>query len=401
MSGRRDNGASVPLPSAAPDHLADFVAGRSAMVRLDTSDIGWLGGQRTGAPLLGIRPGATASTVTLSVAWGLAAVPSPEVFLAIVNGHLSIDATQVPSGLRADLEAWVEAFNRQMSANNRELASFGVDGAVLEVRARAPQEGTFAPLSSAGVLGLAAAAAALWPRPSPGAAPTDLPPPGGAPPPIGTTPTPGPFPQGRGKPIMILVPLIVLLTVGGFAIAWWNFVGDDSSGRADPPDSTPVVPETSDSGPATTDEDLTTSIPDDTEPTTPSTSEKVESKLPLTTPPSPPSTGPPCGFGYPPQPCSTTPLSPSPTTETNGNVSTPPSAQSPTEGSDVNSPGQAPSDGDVPNGPGSATDGGEPDLATIPATGSDTGTTLLVAAFSLLVGLSALHTTRRRKPEEP
>ena len=93
------------------------------------------------------------------------------MFLAIVNGHLSIDAHQVPFGLRADLESWVQAFNRQLSANNRELASFGVDGTVLEVRARSPQEGTFAPIASAGVLGLAAAAVALWPRPSPGAPP--------------------------------------------------------------------------------------------------------------------------------------------------------------------------------------------------------------------------------------
>lgn len=405
MSGRGDDGTSVPLPRDAPDHLADFVAGRSAMVRLDTADIGWMGSRPTASPLLAIRPGATASTVTLSVGWGLAAVPSPEVSLAIVNGHLSIDARQLPSGLRSDLESWVQAFNRQLRANNRELASFGVDGTVLEVSARAPQAGTFAPLASAGVLGLAAAAAALWPRPAPGTPPANLPLPIVTPPPaVGSPPVAAPTPivAPPGKPLVVLVPLVFLLIVGGFAIAWWNVVGDDSGGSESSTDPTVVDPAPSDPTAPSTSENVMTGGP---------TSAPFSSVAPSTAAPStdPPTSEPPDTAGgdcepYPPTTCTTTPLSPTATTDANGNVLNPPSGQGPTDGSDVNSPGQppgqGPSVGDGSDGPGSATDSGEPDAAdAIPATGSDTGTTLRIAAFALAVGLLALYATRRRKPE--
>lgn len=161
MTGRWEHGASVPRPNGATDLLDDFVAGRSTTIRLDTADAGWISNGRAGPPLLAIRPGATATSVTLSVSWGLPAVPSPEVFLAIVNGHLSIDARQLSSEMRTDLETWVQEFNRELSANHRELSSFAVAGTMLEVSARAPQRVTFAQLAPAGALGLAAAAAVV------------------------------------------------------------------------------------------------------------------------------------------------------------------------------------------------------------------------------------------------
>lgn len=187
MTGRRDHGASVPLSNDASDLLDDFVAGRSTTIRLDTADSDWMTSGRARPLLLGIRPGATATTVTLSVSWGLPAVPSPEVFLAIVNGHLSIDAGQLAPTMRTDLHAWVQEFNRELSANNRELSSFAVTGTMLEVSAGAPRAGAFAPLAPAGALALAAAAAAVaanWPRPS-GSPTPDTPPPVAPPPGFG------------------------------------------------------------------------------------------------------------------------------------------------------------------------------------------------------------------------
>jgi len=396
VTGGWEHGASVPLPNGASDLLDDFVAGRSATIRLDTADAGWLSNGRTGPPLLGIRPGATATTVTLSVGWGLPAVPSPEVLLAIVNGHLSIDARQLSPEMRTDLETWVREFNHDLSANHRELSSFAVAGTVLEVSARAPQRGTFAQLAPAGALGLAAAAAAVaanWPRPSgdptPGQLPPGPPPPGGGPP-DGGPPDGGP-PDGYspvvpppGKPTIILISLVFLFAIGGLVIALWTAVGDPV---ADPATSSnPTTPVTE-----TTIEDPTTSIPDGndppitdpttppTDPTTPSTSERVKSFTPPPVFDPPPPDPPPdvdCRSGYPPQPC----------------PGEPPSNQLPGD--------QLPSVGDVGAAPGSSSNGGASNTGgAIPATGSETATTLNIALATLAVGLLTLLVTRRRDPD--
>ncbi len=388
MTGRWEHGASVPLPDDAADLLADFVAGRSTTVRLDTADAGWISNGRAAPPLLAIRPGATATSVTLSVSWGLPAVPSPEVFLAIVNGHLSIDARQLSSEMRTDLETWVQEFNRELSANHRELSSFAVAGTMLEVSARAPQRGTFAQLAPAGALGLAAAAAVVaanWPKPSGGPMPGE-PPPGPQPP--GGGPLDGGPPDGHspvvpppGKPTIILISLVFLFAIGGLAIARWNAVGDPVSGPATSsnPTTPPTDPTTPPTDPTTPPTDPTTPPTDPTtpptDPTTPTTSEEVDSFSPDPRPPGRPPGNDDCSDGYPPQPC----------------PEAPPSNQL---------PDQSPTVGDVGDTPGSGPDGdGSDNSGAIPATGSETAITLNIALATLVIGLLILLVARRRDPD--
>ncbi|MGI9579136.1 MAG: hypothetical protein ACR2OH_13125 [Microthrixaceae bacterium] len=368
MTDRWERGGSVPLPDDAAEMLDDLVAGRSTLLRVDTADVGWINGGRADSPLLAIRPGATATSVTLSVTWGLPAVPSPEVFLAIVNGHLSIDARQLPAGTRTGLEKWVQDFNQELSANQRELSFFAVTGTVLEVSARAVQRGTFAQFAPAAALGLAATAAAVaanWPKPSGDATP------------VGPPADPQTGGGGSGamspphKPTVILVSLIFICAISGLAIAQWTAVGDD-------PMSSPDV--TSDStAPPTNRAPGTTTPPSEppAETTTPPTDSPVTATPETVTTSGPPSTLEPprdeCNDGYPPQPCAGAPSN--------------------------QLPDQSPSVGGSSDEPGSGSDDDESDYSgAIPTTGSAAANTLYLALGTLVIGLLTVVGTRRRDP---
>ncbi len=358
MTGRWGDGASAPLPDGAPADLVGFVAGRQSRARIDTADLGWLGGPGVPAPLVEIRPGTSANAVTLSVGWGVRAIPSPEVFLVIVHGRLKVDSRQLQSPLRTRFDEWVHDFNQSLQANNLQLMSFATDGTILEVTSRVTPVGSMAPAGGLGAFALLAGAAAM-PRPT-----------GGFGGPGGTSPGPEIVP--KPWPPTKVIPLIFVICTCFVVIAWWTIGGDD--GPMTGPSSSAATTATTSVGP-----------PVDPNP--------ITSQDTTTTPPA--------GSG----PGTSDDADADPSGEKNGRERCvyPPTQQPvkcPDKAAGVDAPsrpgGQTPSveDPTLPVGQSA----GAPDIGgAIPSTGAETWAVLRIATLLLVAGLMALIAARLRR----
>jgi hypothetical protein len=127
------------LPNGAPAALRGFVACTVDRVDLDVADMGWIpkppGMDGLPEPGVTINDGWTSTTATIKIGWGFVSIELPAT---IVDGQLSIDTSNLMlEDIGTNVDKWVDAFNRTLRDNDKQLDSFDVHGNTVTMTKRA------------------------------------------------------------------------------------------------------------------------------------------------------------------------------------------------------------------------------------------------------------------------